>query len=294
MGQHFLSTKKTLHNTGQRQPRCSRCSSRNRHVGNKQHARWQRIHTRSSRRSSPQRRRHRNRRASRRRSRRSSRQTDDEATTEATSTVDPRTQVLPTPPAPHIRMHPKSYQGSAPAPYYHEEGPYNYIDAQAQQGPYGDGTYHPSGQPVIRNVQARRNTRIERVPTLPNVGIAQNFEGGEEESALVPMGGIGIGIDIGISTYHTAKSISGAFLSCGSRSSIAISCYEFWSAIYHGRWRITYLTVIYVLLASKSWQARRISFVYVHLKWSKMEGVALVAELYWLVERRGWTGEVGG
>jgi hypothetical protein len=65
--------------------------------------------------------------------------------------------------------------GNAPAPYYHEEGPYNYIDAQAQQGPYGDGTYHPSGQPVIRNVQARRNTRIERVPTLPNVGIAQNF-----------------------------------------------------------------------------------------------------------------------
>jgi hypothetical protein len=65
--------------------------------------------------------------------------------------------------------------GSAPAPYYHEEGPYNYIDAQAQQGPYGDGTYHPSGQPVIRNVQARRNTRIERAPTYPNVGIAQNF-----------------------------------------------------------------------------------------------------------------------
>ena len=65
--------------------------------------------------------------------------------------------------------------GSAPAPYYHEEGPYNYIDAQAQQGPYGDGTYHPSGQPVIRNVQARRNTRIERAPTHPNVGIAQNF-----------------------------------------------------------------------------------------------------------------------
>lgn len=65
--------------------------------------------------------------------------------------------------------------GDAPAPYYHEEGPYNYIDAQAQQGPYGDGTYHPSGQPVIRNVQARRNTRIERAPTYPNVGIAQNF-----------------------------------------------------------------------------------------------------------------------
>lgn len=67
--------------------------------------------------------------------------------------------------------------GSAPAPspYYHEEGPYNYIDAQAQQGPYGDGTYHPSGQPVIRNVQARRNTRIERAPTYSNVGIAQNF-----------------------------------------------------------------------------------------------------------------------
>lgn len=65
--------------------------------------------------------------------------------------------------------------GSAPAPYYHEEGPYNYIDAQAQQGPYGDGTHHPSGQPVIRNNPARRNTRIDRAPTYPNVGIAQNF-----------------------------------------------------------------------------------------------------------------------
>lgn len=64
----------------------------------------------------------------------------------------------------------------APGPYYHEEGPY-YNDAAPQHGPYGDGSYGGE-QPIIRDVQARRNTRIERAPTFPqqgNSGIAQNF-----------------------------------------------------------------------------------------------------------------------
>lgn len=66
-----------------------------------------------------------------------------------------------------------------PAPYYQEEVPYNiYNDASANHGPYGDGSYGGTGaQPVIRDVQARRNTRIERAPTFPQTqgGIAQNF-----------------------------------------------------------------------------------------------------------------------
>ena len=64
----------------------------------------------------------------------------------------------------------------APGGYYHEDGPY-YNDAAPQHGPYGDGSYGGE-QPVIRDVQARRNTRIERAPTFPqqgNSGIAQNF-----------------------------------------------------------------------------------------------------------------------
>jgi hypothetical protein len=65
-----------------------------------------------------------------------------------------------------------------PGHYYEQEVPYNvYNDAQPQHGPYGDGSYGGSGQPVIRDVQARRNTRIERAPTFPQTqgGIAQNF-----------------------------------------------------------------------------------------------------------------------
>ncbi|KAK5194317.1 hypothetical protein LTR99_002818 [Exophiala xenobiotica] len=66
-----------------------------------------------------------------------------------------------------------------PAPYYQEEVPYNiYNDAAPSHGPYGDGSYGGSGgPPVIRDVQARRNTRIERAPTFPQTqgGIAQNF-----------------------------------------------------------------------------------------------------------------------
>lgn len=65
------------------------------------------------------------------------------------------------------------------AQYYQEEIPYNiYNDAQPTHGPYGDGSYGGNGaQPVIRDVQARRNTRIERAPTFPQNqgGISQNF-----------------------------------------------------------------------------------------------------------------------
>lgn len=65
-----------------------------------------------------------------------------------------------------------------PRPYHQEEVPYNiYNDIQPGHGPYGDGTYGAQNdQPVIRDVQARRNTRIERAPTFPQQGgIAQNF-----------------------------------------------------------------------------------------------------------------------
>jgi len=65
-----------------------------------------------------------------------------------------------------------------PRPYYQEEVPYNiYNDVQPGHGPYGDATYGgQNDQPVIRDVQARRNTRIERAPTFPQQGgIAQNF-----------------------------------------------------------------------------------------------------------------------
>ena len=67
-------------------------------------------------------------------------------------------------------------QGSGGQQYY-EDGPY-YNDAQPQHGPYGDGTYGGTGQPVIRDVQARRNTQIQKPSVFPqqgNAGIAQNF-----------------------------------------------------------------------------------------------------------------------
>lgn len=64
-----------------------------------------------------------------------------------------------------------------PRPYYQEEVPYNVYESQPNHGPYADGTYGAVGdEPVIRDVQARRNTRIERAPTFPQQGgIAQNF-----------------------------------------------------------------------------------------------------------------------
>lgn len=57
---------------------------------------------------------------------------------------------------------------------YYQEGMY-YEDGMPQHGPYGDGTYN-TGQVVIRDVQARRNTRIENPTVFPQqAGIAQNF-----------------------------------------------------------------------------------------------------------------------
>lgn len=67
--------------------------------------------------------------------------------------------------------------GVPPAQYYEESTYYN--DAPPQQGPYADSyTYSGGMQPVIRDVQARRNTRIESPSVFPqqgNAGIAQNF-----------------------------------------------------------------------------------------------------------------------
>lgn len=67
-------------------------------------------------------------------------------------------------------------QGNPSGQHYYNEGMY-YEDGMPQHGPYGDGTYS-GGQPVIRDVQARRNTRIENPTVFPqqgNAGIAQNF-----------------------------------------------------------------------------------------------------------------------
>ena len=65
---------------------------------------------------------------------------------------------------------------SAPGgPFYDDATPY-YGDMNPQQGPY-DAQYGGT-HPVIRDVQARRNTRIENPSVFPqqgNSGIAQNF-----------------------------------------------------------------------------------------------------------------------
>ncbi|KKY20925.1 hypothetical protein UCRPC4_g03932 [Phaeomoniella chlamydospora] len=69
----------------------------------------------------------------------------------------------------------RSPNGGYTHPYY-DEGTY-YNDAQPQHGPYGDGSYG-GNQPIIRDVQARRNTRIEKPTVFPqqgNAGISQNF-----------------------------------------------------------------------------------------------------------------------
>ncbi|RDW59382.1 uncharacterized protein DSM5745_11077 [Aspergillus mulundensis] len=58
----------------------------------------------------------------------------------------------------------------------HPGGPYyDYTDVQQQYGGYNDPY---GGQPVIRDVQARRNTQIQNPSVFPrqgNAGIAQNF-----------------------------------------------------------------------------------------------------------------------
>ncbi|KAI4117716.1 MAG: hypothetical protein LQ345_002110 [Seirophora villosa] len=51
-----------------------------------------------------------------------------------------------------------SGEGGAAGQYYREAGYYD--ETMPQHGPYGDGSYG-GGQPVIRDVPARRNTRIE-------------------------------------------------------------------------------------------------------------------------------------
>ncbi|KAL2816156.1 hypothetical protein BJX63DRAFT_149313 [Aspergillus granulosus] len=59
-------------------------------------------------------------------------------------------------------------------PYY-DENPY-YTDVQQQYTAYSDP--YAAGQPVIRDVQARRNTQIQNPSVFPrqgNAGIAQNF-----------------------------------------------------------------------------------------------------------------------
>lgn len=67
-------------------------------------------------------------------------------------------------------MHP----GNNPQEYYNEQGYY-------QTGPYGNADAYAGGayqQPIIRDVSARRNTRIENPSVFPqqgNSGIAQNF-----------------------------------------------------------------------------------------------------------------------
>lgn len=66
--------------------------------------------------------------------------------------------------------------GGAPGQQYYNDGLF-YDEGMPQHGPYGDGSYG-GGQPVIRDVQARRNTRIENPSVIPqqgNAGIAQNF-----------------------------------------------------------------------------------------------------------------------
>ncbi|PGH07950.1 hypothetical protein AJ80_07931 [Polytolypa hystricis UAMH7299] len=62
-----------------------------------------------------------------------------------------------------------------PGVHYSDDSAY-YNDPSMQQGPYNDASY--GVQPVIRDVQARRNTRIETPSVFPqqgNAGISQNF-----------------------------------------------------------------------------------------------------------------------
>lgn len=69
--------------------------------------------------------------------------------------------------------------GSSPpgGGYFHSNENMYFDEGAGQQGPYGDGSYG-GAQPVIRDVPARRNTRIESPSVLPpqgSAGIAQNF-----------------------------------------------------------------------------------------------------------------------
>lgn len=67
--------------------------------------------------------------------------------------------------------------GVGPGNTYYDDGNPYFMDGHPQGGGYGDPMYG-GGQPVIRDVQARRNTRIESPSTSyqqGNAGIAQNF-----------------------------------------------------------------------------------------------------------------------
>ena len=70
--------------------------------------------------------------------------------------------------------HSVSGQGQSSSPSEMYGGGYGF-----QHGPYGDGSYGggDSGMPVVRDVSARRNTRIEEGGRYQqgNSGIAQNF-----------------------------------------------------------------------------------------------------------------------
>ncbi|KAL4939781.1 hypothetical protein BDV06DRAFT_198178 [Aspergillus oleicola] len=70
----------------------------------------------------------------------------------------------------HSEISEESHMSANPGgPYY------DYSDAQQQYGGYSDPY---GGQPVIRDVQARRNTQIQNPSVFPrqgNAGIAQNF-----------------------------------------------------------------------------------------------------------------------
>ena len=64
--------------------------------------------------------------------------------------------------------------GSQGQQYYNDDF---YTESMPSHGPYGDGSYG-GGAPVIRDVSARRNTRIESPSVFPqqgNAGISQNF-----------------------------------------------------------------------------------------------------------------------
>lgn len=66
--------------------------------------------------------------------------------------------------------------GGASGQQYYNEGMY-YDEGMPQHGPYGDGSYG-GRQPVVQDVPARRNTRIENPSVIPqqgSSGIAQNF-----------------------------------------------------------------------------------------------------------------------
>ncbi|EMF08602.1 uncharacterized protein SEPMUDRAFT_128911 [Sphaerulina musiva SO2202] len=67
--------------------------------------------------------------------------------------------------------------GSMPQSYdaYNPASGFGY----SQHGPYGDGTYggasNPDGMPIVQDVSARRNTRIQQPGNYQQGGIAQNF-----------------------------------------------------------------------------------------------------------------------